>query len=77
MVNDNLRSNLKLWFNEFGYTVDVDNMKQYNASIYTERQQLKDKYQTIVDNDPEFVLKLKKHYANDYKLINSVKFYGN
>jgi len=76
MVNDNLRSNLKQWFDEFGYTVDVDNMIQYNASLNTERQLLKDKYQTIIDNNPNFVLKLKKHFANDYKLINSVRYYG-
>jgi len=77
MVNNNLRTNLTRWFDEFGYRVDVDNMKQYNAAdLNIEKQQLKSKYQTIVDNNPEFVLKLKKHYANDYKLINSVKYYG-
>jgi hypothetical protein len=76
MVNDNLRTNLTRWFDEFGYCVDVDNMVQYNASLNTDKQQLKLKYQAIIDSDPNFVLKLKKHYANDYKLINSVKYYG-
>jgi len=76
MVNDNLRSNLKRWFNEFGYVVDVDNMERFNTSLNTEKQPLKDKYQTIIDSDINFVLKLKKHYANDYKLINSVRYYG-
>jgi hypothetical protein len=76
MVNANLRTNLKRWFDEFGYCVDVDNMIQYNASLDTDKQQLKLKYQAIIDSDPNFVLKLKKHYANDYKLINSVKYYG-
>ena len=78
MVNDNLRLNLKTWFDDVGYRVDVDNMKQWNASdLNIEKQQLKTKYQIIIDNDPVFVLKLKKHYANDYALINRVKFYGN
>jgi hypothetical protein len=77
MVNGNLRTNLKRWFDEFGYCVDVDNMIQYNASLNTDKQQLKLKYQAIIDSDSNFVLKLKKHYANDYKLINSVKYYGN
>jgi hypothetical protein len=76
MVNDNLRTNLTRWVNEFGYRVDVNNMQQYNASLNTDKQQLKLKYQTIIDSDLDFVLKLKKHYANDYKLINSVKYYG-
>jgi hypothetical protein len=77
MVNDRLRANLKTWFNKFGYHVDVDNMKQYNASdLNIGKQQLKIKYQTIIDNDTKFVLKLKKHYANDYKLINSLRYYG-
>lgn len=77
MVNANLRANLKRWFDELGYHVDVDNMTQYNTSLNTDKQLLKNKYQVIVDNDPEFVVKLTKHYANDYALINRVKFYGN
>ena len=76
MVNHNLSTNLTRWLDEFGYRVDVDNMQQYNASLNTDKQQLKIKYQTIVDNDPDFVLQLKKHYADDYKLINSVRYYG-
>jgi len=76
MVNENLRKNLKRWFNEFGYIIDIDNITQYNASLNTEKQQLKNKYQAIVDSSPDFVLKLKQYYANDYKLINSVKYYG-
>lgn len=77
MINDTFKDNLNQWFNEQGYIIDINNATKFNVSQGTSKEILKSKYQTIVDNDPEFVLKLKKHYANDYKLINSVKFYGN
>ena len=77
MVNDNFRSNLQVWFDRYGYTIDITHLQQLNSSQNDGRRYLKQKYKMIIDNDPEFLLKLTDHYANDYALINRVKFYGN
>jgi hypothetical protein len=76
MVESDLRSVLKSWFVDHGYSIDVDNMYQFNSSQEDERREFKIKYQTIIDNDPKFMLQLEKHFADDYDLINRVKFYG-
>jgi|TARA_R110000824_G_scaffold310707_2_gene497987 hypothetical protein len=77
MINDSFKDNLAHWFNEQGYITDINNATKSNSSQGTAKESLKSKYQAIVDTVPAFVLKLKKHFADDYALINRVKFYGN
>jgi hypothetical protein len=77
MVNDNFRSNLQFWFDQYGYNTDITHLQQLNSSQNDGRRYLKQKYKMIIDNDPEFVLKLQQHFEEDYKLISKVKFYGN
>jgi hypothetical protein len=76
-VDNNLKNNLKHWLVEQGYNVNTDTAIKFNVSQGTEKEILKIKYQTIIDNDLEFMLELKEHFAKDYELINRVKFYGN
>lgn len=73
MVDDQLTNNLNLWFKAHNYKVDTNSLPTFNAG----QEELKTKYQTIIDNDSDFMLKLKQHFADDYKLINRVKLYGN
>jgi hypothetical protein len=71
-VNQNLRTNIKLWLGEHGYGhngPDVPNINQGN-------QLLKDRFAAMVDGNSQIKLKLAKHYEQDYELINRVKFYG-
>ena len=76
MVNNQLATNVKCWFDSHGYTVDVTNRTYFNKSRGTKREELKSKYQTYINNNLDFMLKLKKHFEEDYELINQVKFYG-
>ena len=73
-VDNNLRNNIKTWMAVNGYYVtNFDDMPNINQGDQT----LKNKFATLIDNDNQIKLKLIKHYANDYELINRVKFYGN
>jgi hypothetical protein len=73
-VDNDLRNNIKTWMAVNGYYVtnfdDIPNINQGD-------QILKNKFATLIDNDNQIKLKLTEHYANDYELINRVKFYGN
>ena len=71
-VNQNLRTNIKLWLDEHGYShnePDVPNINQGN-------QLIKDRVAAMVDGNSQIKLKLVTHYEQDYALINRVKFYG-
>ena len=71
-VNQNLRTNIKLWLDEYGYShngLDVPNINQGN-------QLIKDRVAAMVDGNSQIKLKLTTHYEQDYALINRVKFYG-
>jgi hypothetical protein len=76
MVNDLLRANLNDWIIGNGYRTNVDIAIQYNASKDDERITTKDYYANLLEQLPDLVLKLKEHFAEDYKLINSVQYYG-
>ena len=76
MVNDLLRVNMNDWITGNGYRTNVDIAIQYNASAEDERITTKDYYANLIEQRPDLMLKLKKHFAEDYKLIESVKFYG-
>jgi len=75
-VNDDLRANLNDWIVDRGYRTNVDIAIQYNASRDDHRITTKDYYANLLGQQPELVLKLKEHFAEDYKLINSVQYYG-
>ena len=77
LVNDDLRANMNDWVANNGYRTNVDIAIQYNASTDDGRATTKDYYTKLLDQNPEFVLKLQQHFEADYELINRVKFYGN
>jgi len=77
MVNDDLRANMNDWILNCGYRTNVDLAIAYNASSEDDRVTTKNYYTKLLDQNPEFVLKLRKHFEADYELINRVKFYGN
>jgi hypothetical protein len=76
-VDENLRANLANWIYNHGYRTNVDIAIEYNASSEDDRASTKDYYTKLLDQKPEFVLKLQQHFEEDYALINRVKFYGN
>jgi hypothetical protein len=76
-VDENLRANLANWIYDHGYRTNVDIAIEYNASGEDDRATTKDYYTKLLDQHPEFVLKLQQHFEEDYKLIGKVKFYGN
>jgi hypothetical protein len=76
LVDDNLRANMNDWITERGYRTNVDIAIQYNASTDDERITTKNYYIELLEQRPDLVLKLKDYFAEDYKLIESVKFYG-
>ena len=76
-VDENLRSNLSSWMIARGYLTNVNIAHAYNASHSDDRATIKTKYTKLVAENPEYMLKLKEHFKQDYELINRVKFYGN
>ena len=75
-VDTSLRKNLDDWISDRSYRTNVDIAIEYNASREDERATIKDYYIKLLDQNPDRVLKLKKHFETDYELINRVKFYG-
>lgn len=73
MVNNNFNTIFNKWLNERGYP-SVDDTPRFNQSSGI-KLELKQKYQQLVDSNPDYMLQLKKHFAADYELINKVKFY--
>lgn len=72
-VDDELASKLDKWFSKRD---DITNLAKLNNSATDPiKLKLKNCLQTMIDNNPDNLLKLKKHFANDYKLFESVKFY--
>ena len=76
-VDENLRANLANWIYDHGYRTNVDIAIEYNANGEDDRATTKNHYAELLDQNPEFVLKLQQHFEEDYKLIGKVKFYGN
>jgi hypothetical protein len=71
-VDQNLRTNIKLWLNENGYIADIDNVPNINEGNLV----MKNRFAAMVDGNSQIKLKLAAHYEQDYNLINRVKFYG-
>jgi hypothetical protein len=76
LVNDSLKANLNDWIYDRAYRTNVDIAIQYNASADDDRRTTKEYYVKLLEQNPDLVLKLKDYFAEDYKLIESVKFYG-
>jgi hypothetical protein len=76
LVDDELRANMNDWIVEHGYRTNVDIAIEYNASADDDRITIKNYYIKLLEQHPEIVLKLKDYFAEDYKLIENVKFYG-
>ena len=76
LVNDSLKANLNDWIYDRAYRTNVDIAIQYNASSEDDRRTTKEYYIKLLEQRPDLVLKLKDYFAEDYKLIESVKFYG-
>jgi hypothetical protein len=72
-VDDNLTTSLNKWFVE-KYSTTIDHMPNYNVSEGI-KLDLKQRLVKAIDQHPELLLKLKEHFAVDYRLIESVKFY--
>ena len=72
-VNQNLRTNIKLWLGEHGYIHTGPDVPDINKG----NQMAKDRFAAMVDGNSQIKLKLVTHYEQDYALINRVKFYGN
>jgi hypothetical protein len=77
LVNDHLTENLTNWSESNGNVFNTKNISKYNASSDDNRANLKQRFLDAIANYPEYMLKLKKHFADDYNLINQVEFYGN
>lgn len=75
-VDDDLRANMNDWITACGYRTNIDIAIEYNASADDDRITTKNYYIKLLEQQPELVLKLKDHFAEDYKLIESIKFYG-
>ena len=77
LVNDHLIKNLTNWTIENDNAINTQDISKYNASSEDTRINLKQRFLDVIANYPEYMLKLKKHFEQDYELINRVKFYGN
>jgi hypothetical protein len=71
-VNQNLRTNIKLWLDNHGYIHTGPDVPDINKG----NQLAKDRFAAMVDGNSQIKLKLATHYEQDYELINRVKFYG-
>ena len=74
MINDTFNETISHWLTEKEYVLNGYNMPKFNQSSDV-KLELKQKYQQLVDSNPDYMLQLKQHFAADYELINKVKFY--
>jgi hypothetical protein len=72
-VDRNLRTNIQNWLSKNEYHSNIDNIPNINQGD----EMMKNRFAAMVDGNSQIKLKLAEHYANDYELINRVKFYGN
>jgi len=77
MCNTEYRSNFsKFVFEHLGHNKYENYDYQHVSENSPDRKRFKQIFQTILDNNPKYVDRLKQHFADDYKLIEQVKFYG-
>jgi hypothetical protein len=72
-VDDNLTTKLNKWFIE-KYSATITHLPKYNTGEGV-KLELKQRLINAIDQHPEFLLKLKEHFALDYRLIESVTYY--
>lgn len=75
MIDAGFRERLQRWMDSHGYIRDVGMALQYNASGDDHRGERKDYYTRLVHTCSGLGYRLREHFADDYKLIESVKFY--
>lgn len=75
MIDSGFRDRLQRWMDAHGYVRDVGMALQYNASSDDHRGERKDYYTRLVSTCSGLAYRLQEHFADDYKLIESVKFY--
>lgn len=74
-VDDTLSSKFTKWCNTLYPKVNI-NIGKLNASDDIDgRKSIIMKLQNMIDSNNAYLLKLKEHFAEDYNLIKSVKFY--
>jgi hypothetical protein len=49
---------------------------QHTSEESPQRKRLKIIFQQLLDKNPKYIEQIRDYYEDDYKLINSVKFYG-
>jgi hypothetical protein len=75
-VDENLSDKFIGWANVLYPNISIHKTKLNTSQDVKGRIEIIKNLQTTVDNSPDLVLKLKKHFESDYELINRVKFYG-
>ena len=75
LADTKLRDTFTKWVKEHGYRTNISIVEHYNASSSDGRAPIKNRYIKLLSKHPEYVVKLKEYFADDYKLIESVKFY--
>ena len=80
LVNDSLSSKIFKWqsanFVKWENTAYPTHNEKFNVGSNTEgRAEIVQRLWTMIDNNPDNLLKLKQHFSLDYELFNSVTFY--
>ena len=75
-VDGNLSDRFIRWANVLYPSITLYESKLNTSQDVKGRMEIVKNLQTTIDNNPDLMLKLKKHFADDYELINRVKFYG-
>jgi hypothetical protein len=78
-LDENLDLNLNTYLaskipNE--YVVIPDNLYKNETKEYSCKYSLQNKLKSIIDNDESIKQKIINYYMDDYKLLNTIKFYG-
>ena len=82
LVNDNFSQNFEELLNNIGYVNTFTYSDKENSSggqkgtLGYKKNLFKNLFQYIIDNNTKHATRLKNWFWCDYKLINSVKFYG-
>ena len=75
-VNYNLGHNLNKVLSELDINNNFDSIsKEYVSDISEKHLKFKKQILKYIDDRPEVILNIKKHFAADYNLINQIKFY--
>lgn len=73
-VNDKLQNNLGQWLKQFNYHANIQDALKYNTSEGSKREFI-NQFTNEINSNLEYQARLKEYFADDYKLIEGVKFY--